>query len=283
MKSIHLASLLALIALVPLVQSQTFYSVPGEKLFPSSPKTWTSMPDGKGTPGTSKTYNSGSNELVIPEGSQVYSSRDSEDIHWNAAGYQLDGGTLLNRGKFAHFGGGDLTVTDKGFTFAHGGEVARNQLAGGVRGDGKLILGPNTLILKSAFTTASGIFEFGLPVVGDGKIDLQFSNNSTAFFLSELTPEFTGEIDGTRFEGIVELAPGKGASAANVRIGRRNSNKPGRLHLAGEFTVGALELAGNKVPEGSYSFEDLVAMFPEAAGHLIDGGGTITVGQPASN
>ncbi|WOO39614.1 hypothetical protein [Rubellicoccus peritrichatus] len=256
----------------------TFFSQTAGSANPASGASWNTAANGSGSNGNSGTYNAGTNNLVFQTGVSIATSRSTVGFDFNAVSYQLDGGALRNLiNEIGTFSGGDITVTSNGGTFHQAASVGAGNAGGGVAGPSSLVLGSNTVFLGSASSGASGVYDFGLNVNGDGTLDLGFSNAATSFAFSNLSSDFSGTVLGDTFNGSISFAAGNGALSTNVVIGRALNDRFGKLDLVGDFSVASLSIDGENIATGIYTQSDLVAINATYADNLIDNGGRVFV------
>ena len=146
--------------------------------------------------------------------------------------------------NFAYFNNGDITVDGGGILrVLNAHSASTNDIVGGILGSAKLNLASGTILnLDSSSSSSSGGLEFGLDIVGDGDIDFEYANDTTWFYMSGLTSNFTGRVLGDTFNGEVRFAAGNGAINAEVQIGRSQQDKTCKLDLDTDFSVGTLKI-----------------------------------------
>ncbi len=251
--------------------------------FPGSGTSWNLERDGSGAAGVSSTYGNPSHDIVFQTNLVMYSTVSTGDLNWSANSYTMENGaTLRNRSsEYANFNNGNITVTGATVKFLNGSTAGAGNLAGGVIGTAKLLLGSNTLLLDQSSSASSGIFKFGLDVVGNGTIDLNLSNANCTWLLSNLSTNFTGQIRGDKFSGVVQFAEGNGAINADLYVAD-NDTRTSRLDLTGEFSVRTLRIEGTVITNGVYTYSDLISfgdgVSKNFADNLIENGGKIYVG-----
>lgn len=271
----------AVVVLSPGLTAATFYTT-GSSSFPTTGSAWNTQSDGTGSSGSSGTYNAGTNDLVFQAGDSMFTARNTTAFAYNALSYMLDGGILDNgtnsNNSIGTFSGGDITVTANGGIFRHATNGGIGVPSGGIGGSANLQLGANTVSFGNSSSGNSGIYDFGLNIVGAGTFDFVFTPSGITWYFSNLSSDFTGTLLGDTFSGILRLAPGNGASNTSVIIGDTNPARTGRLDLMGDFSVGSLTLETENIANGIYTYSDLITLNPNYADHLIDNGGTVYVG-----
>lgn len=245
--------------------------------YPDSGIQFNTAADSTGVFGPSwDTYADPANDIIFQAaGSTDVRLSENSLIEWNANSYTMLDGFEARQEERANsvFNGGDI--------IAAGNFQINNGLDGGTRsitGSAEVQLGSYTMGLGAAFGSAAGTVEFGLNVVGDGIIDLEWQNANVGWTLNQLSSSFTGLIDAGRYDGVLTLT-GNGAVAADVLLANNNT-RLGRL-TANNITVGSLNIEGEVIAPGTYTVAQLVTIGSNAgkdfSDNLIDAGGTITV------
>lgn len=272
MKTLKITSAILMAFSAASLSAATFYS-DAKQSNPHSGKAWNTQADGLGTAGFSTTYTNAENDIII-QAEHIIDVPKSMDTTWSAKSYTLKGTFRALDEKTSTF------TTDINAANGAAWTVGNNHAI--VAGTANFIIGANTVAFTNSSSKSAGALEFGLNIVGSGMIDFKYANSAMqGFHFRNITSDFTGTFNAGRSNDIIlRFTSGEGTKKSKLILGRGEGDKVSKLYLDGDVYFQSVKIDGKKIPKGSYTYQDLIALSDGYANNLLDNGGTLHVAIP---